>query len=92
MILQNNTKRLLIYTLSHEETCTDACGCTAQEHLQQVHNPKTGDRSVRMLNLSVPVSLYIPGGEQVEAPDSALGCKQIKADVAAKILTVKKGS
>ena len=92
MILQNNTKRLLVYTLSHAETCTDECGCTAREHSQQVHDPKTGEKSVRMLKLSVPASLYIPGGEQVEAPDSALGVKQIKADVDAKVLTVKKGS
>jgi hypothetical protein len=93
MIFQNNTKRLLVYTLTHEEACTEeACTCTQIEHAQTTHDSKSGAKGVRMIPRNVPASLFIPAGASVEAPESALKVSRVKADEAARIISVKKGS
>ena len=90
MILQNSTKGMRIYTLPHDEVCSDdSCLCTKQEHAQTTHDRRSGARGVRMIPLLVPKSIHIPAGGSVEVAESELQCVKIKTDLQAKILVKK---
>jgi hypothetical protein len=93
MFLQNKTRRMKIYVLPHDEVCNQECYCAQGKHLQTVHDPRTGERGVREIGLSVPMSVHIPaGGVSEELSSAVLECKQIAADVAAGSLVVVKGN
>jgi hypothetical protein len=92
MILKNESNRMRIYTLPHEDVCVDKCFCTSSQHAQSVHDPKTGIKSVRMVSLLVPVSVHIPAqGESADLPECSK-VASIAADLKSRVLTVKKGS
>lgn len=93
MILKNESNRMRIYTLPHEDVCGDECLCTQSQHAQTVHDPKTGLKSVRMVPLQIPASVHIPAGaESEDLPECAKDIASIAADLKSRVLTVKKGS
>ena len=93
MILQNKTNRMRVYTLAHEEACIDGCSCAKQDYAQTVHDPRTGNKGVRIISLSIPVSLSILArSETSELPDSVLSVTAIAKDVKAGYLTVKRSA
>ena len=90
MVLQNQTNRMRIYVLSHAQVCGNTCHCVKKTHLQTHLDPRTGERGVREIPLSLSRSVHIPaGGVSERLPSSVLNCKQIAADVKARLLVVK---
>jgi len=83
MKLKNFTKRLFVVTLPHDEVCAEQCYCTNTQHLQSVHNPKTGDVGIRQVDMRVPVSLHVlVKAETEELPEAFLNAQAIKSALA----------
>jgi hypothetical protein len=81
MKLVNDSKRMVILTLPHDEVCGDKCYCTERKHLQGVHDRTTGAIGVREVSLLVPVSLYIPAGATTdELPDVFGDARAVKTN------------
>ena len=79
MRLKNNTKRMVVVTLPHDEVCGAECYCTPTSHLQGVHDRMTGDKGVREVSLRVPRSLHIPAGKETEElPDAFANARQVR--------------
>jgi hypothetical protein len=70
---------MVVVTLPHEEVCGAECYCTAGQHLQGAHNPRTGDVGIRQVSLLVARSLHIPAGVTTEElPEAFVNAGQVK--------------
>jgi hypothetical protein len=83
--LRNKTKRTKILNLPHKQACADKCLCTSTEFRSETHNPKTGDRGVRVLDRQLSASVHLlPGQWSEPLPESVLSCPEVAAQIAAR--------
>lgn len=79
MKLKNVSNRMVVVTLPHDEVCGAVCYCGETQHLQSVHNGRTGESGVRQIRLSVPASLHIPAKSITdELPEEFLKARSLK--------------
>jgi hypothetical protein len=88
--LRNKTKRTKSLNLTHKYACTDTCLCTITEFRSETHNPKTGDRGVRVLERPVCASVHLLSGVWSEPlPESVLSVPEIAAQIRAREINKK---
>lgn len=83
--IRNKEKRTKIFNLPHKLVCTDKCLCKGAEFRSETHNPKTGDRGVRVVRRQLCASVHIlPGQWSEPLPESVLNVPAVAAALSAR--------
>jgi hypothetical protein len=83
--LRNKMKRTKILNLPHKQACADTCLCESAEFRSETHNPRTGERGVRVLDRKLCKSVHLlPGQWSEPLPESVLSCPEVAAEIKAR--------
>jgi hypothetical protein len=84
--LRNKAKQTKIFNLPHSYVCADGkCLCSRAEFRSETHNPRSGERGVRVLDRQICASVHLLPGQWSEAlPDSVLLVPEVKAAIEAR--------
>ena len=83
--IRNKTKRTKIFNLPHRYACADKCLCERAEFRSETHNPRSGERGVRVLNRQLCASVHIlPGQWSEPLPESVLSVPEVAAQLKAR--------